>query len=126
MRYHAGVVRALPRGRMAYLRRIGGVGARGFDPPADARRRQSLARRASYLGSLAAWRPRRFDGRVCILECSRWSERGHGAAWARLAAEGRLRTVAGDHSEFLLEHGDEVGAILSGWIADAAGSERSF
>ncbi len=124
--YHAGVVRALPRGRLAYLRRIGGVGARGFDPPADARRRQFLARRASYLGSLAAWRPRRFDGRVSILECSRWSESGHGAAWARLAADGRRRTVAGDHAGFLLEHGGEVGAILSEWIADAGESEKSL
>ena len=122
VRYHAGVVRALPRGRLAYLRRIGGVGARGLDPPADGRRRQSLARRASYLGSLAAWRPRRFDGPARILECARWSERGHGAAWARLAADSRRRTVDGDHAGFLLEHGDEVGAILSGWIARGGGT----
>ena len=126
VRYHAGVVRALPRGRLAYLRRIGGVGARGIDPPADGRRRQSLARRASYLGSLAAWRPRRFDGPARIVECARWSERGHGAAWARLAADSRRRTVDGDHAGFLLEHGGEVGAILSEWIAEAAELEKSL
>jgi amino acid adenylation domain-containing protein len=33
LRYHAGVVRALPRGRAAYLRRIAGTGARASIPP---------------------------------------------------------------------------------------------
>ncbi len=119
LRYHAGVVRALPRGRLAYLRRMTGTGARGLDPPMDSRRHQSLARRASYLGALAGWRPRRFDGTVHLVECARWSEGGHATAWARLAAGSRRRTVDGDHEGFLLDHGDEVGAALKEWLAEA-------
>jgi amino acid adenylation domain-containing protein len=119
IRHHAGVVRAMRRGRLAYLRRVTRIGAQGLDPPLDSRRRQALARRASYLGSLAAGRPRRFDGMVHVVECARWSALGHGAAWGRLAAGSRRETVAGDHDEFLLEHGDEVGGALARWLAEA-------
>ena len=122
-RYHAGVVRALPRGRLAYLRRAASIGTRGFDPPFDARRRRALERRASYLGSLAAWRPRRFDGTVHVVECARSGELGYGAAWARLASASRRKTVAGEHDGFLLEHGEEVGAALARWLAEAAAEQ---
>ena len=119
LRYHAGVVRQLPRGRFDYFRRAARTGARGFDPAPDPRRSRSLARRASYVGSLAAWKPRPFDGTLHLIECAGWSERGHGAAWARLAADSRRRTVEGEHESFLIEHGDEVGAALAAWLSES-------
>jgi thioesterase domain-containing protein len=118
LRYHAGVVRDLPRGRAAYILRMAGTGARGIDPAVDPRRRRFLEGRASYLASLAAWKPRRFDGTLHLVECERWTERGYGAAWARLAAGSRRVTVGGEHDDFLLEHGAEIGAALRGWLAD--------
>jgi amino acid adenylation domain-containing protein len=120
LRYHAGVVRALPGGRAAYLLRMAGTGARGLDPAIDPRRRQFLEGRASYIGALAAWKPRRYGGILHLVECERWSERGYGAAWARLSAGCRRLTVGGEHDDFLLEHGEEIGAALRGWLAGAS------
>ena len=118
LRYHAGVLRALPRGRAAYLRRMAATGARGVDPAMDPKRRRFLAARASYLGSLAAWRPRRFGGTLHVAECAQWSARGYGAAWSRLASQCRRVTVEGTHETFLLEHGEEIGAALRGWLTE--------
>jgi hypothetical protein len=56
---------------------------------------------------------------VHLVESERWSERGHGAAWAGLASKSRRRTIPGEHADLLLDHGDEVGAVLGGWLAEA-------
>jgi amino acid adenylation domain-containing protein len=67
LKYHASVLRASPRGRWAYVRRIATAGARGLAPPVTALRREALDRRASYLAALLAWRPGRFDGAVHVI-----------------------------------------------------------
>ena len=119
LRYHGGVVRALPRGRWAYLRRMAGTGARGLAPPVTALRREALDRRASYVGVLLAWRPERFDGVVRLVECEESAARGYGEAWSRLCAGSRIVRVAGEHDEFILEHGAEIGVALSGWVGES-------
>jgi amino acid adenylation domain-containing protein len=118
LRYHGRVVRSLPNAgaRWRYLRRAAGAGARGFDPPPDARRREALARRASYLAALAAWTPGPFDGTVHVVECAESRRRGYGAAWAARSAGGVMATVPGAHADFLLGHGEKVGEALAGWL----------
>jgi amino acid adenylation domain-containing protein len=119
IRYHAGVLRGMRRGRAAHVRRLAATGARGLAPPVDGNRRRFLASRASYLESLSAWRPRPIGGAVHVVECAQWSRRGYGAAWGRLASDCRLVTIPGDHASLLLEHGEEVGAALRGWLGSA-------
>ena len=126
LRYHAGVLRAFRShlDRFAYLRRMAETGARGFDPPLDARRRRSLERRTSYLQSLSAGRPRRLDGRLHLIECEEWRERGYGDAWARLFPDNRRLTVPGGHEGILLEHGEEIGVTLSRWLEESSAGAR--
>jgi amino acid adenylation domain-containing protein len=118
-KYHATLLRAAPRGRWAHLRRIAGAGARGLTPPVTALRREALDRRASYLATLLAWRPDRFDGAIRVLECEESRRRGYGEAWGRLCAASLCVRVAGDHEDFILEHGEQIGSTLSRWITEA-------
>jgi amino acid adenylation domain-containing protein len=123
LRYHAGVLRDLRGGRLAYALRMAGIGARGFVPPVDARGREAADRRASYVGALLGWRPASFGGKVCIVESEEGRRRGAGAAWSRLAAESEVVRVPGDHDGFILEHGELVAAALRRWL-DPPSEER--
>ncbi len=118
LRYHLGVVRTLPRGRWAYLRRMARTGAGGLSPTVTARGRELRDRRASYLEALLSWKPVPFDGTLHVLESEASSRKGHGSAWRRFAPAGRRAVVPGDHEGLLLEHGEEVGRVLAGWLAD--------
>jgi amino acid adenylation domain-containing protein len=119
LRYHSGVLRALPRGRVGYALRMAGVGARGVSAPATARQQESLERRASYVGTLLAWRPSAYDGAIHVIESEEAARRGFGEAWKRLAAHGPVVRVPGDHKDLILENGERVAAALAGWLADA-------
>ena len=110
--YHGGVLRALPRGRLAYALRIARVGTRGFVPTQSVRREQAIARRASYVGTLLAWRPVPFDGRILLVESEEGERRGFSAAWSRLTAETEIVRIPGDHASFIVEHGNVVAAAL--------------
>jgi thioesterase domain-containing protein/acyl carrier protein len=120
LRYHCGVLRALPRGRLAYALRMTRVGARSFDPPVSARRQEALDRRSSYVGTLLAWRPAAFAGKVHLVESEEGKRRGFGAAWSRLSTGGEIVRVPGDHAGFVLEHGNLVAAALRRWLAAAS------
>jgi amino acid adenylation domain-containing protein len=109
--YHGGVLRALPRGRLAYAVRIVRVGARGFVPSESVRRRQARERRASYVGTLLAWRPVPFAGRTLLVASEEGARRGFSAAWSRLA-ETEIIRIPGDHASFIAEHGKLVAAAL--------------
>ena len=110
--HHLGVLRALPSGRVRYAVRLGKVGAQGFRPATNERRREFLERRASYVGTALAWRPAAFDGKVLLLESEESERRGFAAAWSRLAAQSETVRVPGDHASFILDHGADVGAAL--------------
>jgi amino acid adenylation domain-containing protein len=122
-RYHAGVLRALPGGRGAYALRMAGVGVRGFVPPETPRSREAGDRRASYVGTLLAWQPAPFEGRICVVESEELRRRGSGAAWSRLASEAEVVHVPGDHASFILDHGKLVASALGRWL-DPPGQER--
>lgn len=122
-RYHAGVLRALPGGRMAYALRMAGVGARGFVPPETPRGREAGDRRASYVGTLLASKPAPFEGRICVVESEEGRRRGSGAAWSRLASEAEIVHVPGEHASFILDHGTLVAAALGRWL-DPPGEKR--
>jgi hypothetical protein len=100
------------------------TGAKGLEAPPDPRRRRSLERRASYLRSLASWRPHRFEGTLHLVECGRWSRRGYGSSWARLAADTRKLEVPGEHEGLLIEHGEEIGTTLARWLDEASSGSR--
>lgn len=119
LRYHLGVLRALPRGRMAYALRMTRVGVRGFDQPVSARRREALARRASYVGTLLAWRPPAIGLKVDLVESEEGRRRGFAAAWSKLSTGGEIVRVPGDHAGFILEHGNLVAAALRRWLSSA-------
>ena len=108
LRYHSGVLRALPRGRLGYALKIARVGVRGIDPPADARRREALAleRRASYVAALLAWHPAPLPMKIHVVESEDGRRRGFGAAWSRLSTGGEIVRVPGDHAGFILDHGE--------------------
>jgi thioesterase domain-containing protein len=110
--HHLGVLRNLPNGRIAYALRLGGVGARGWRPPEPAARRRFLAQRASYSGSVMAWSPAPFDGRVLLIESEETARRGDGEAWSRLAAGVEIVRVPGGHAGYIVDHGAAVGAAL--------------
>jgi thioesterase domain-containing protein len=120
LRYHGGVLRALPRGRVGYALRMAGVGARGVSAPVTARQKESLERRASYVGALLAWRPPAYDGAIHVLECEEAARRGFGDAWKRLAARGPLVRVPGEHKDLILENGERVAAALVPWLAESS------
>jgi thioesterase domain-containing protein/acyl carrier protein len=124
LRYHGGVLRALPRGRWAYVRRMAGTGTRGLAPEVTAPRREAIERRASYVGSLLGWKPERFDGPIQLIECEASRDRGYGDAWSRLAAASRVVRVEGEHDGFILDHGEEIGAALAGWLAEVSEEPR--
>ncbi len=119
LRYHGGVLRALPRGRVGYALRVAGVGARGVSAPATTRQKESLERRASYVGALLAWRPPVYDGAIHVVESEEAGRRGFGAAWTRLSGRGPIVRVPGDHKDLILENGERVAAALAGWLAES-------
>jgi amino acid adenylation domain-containing protein len=119
LRYHSGVLRALPRGRLAYALRMVRVGARGFDPPASARRQEALDRRASYIGTLLAWHPAPIAGKIHLVESEGGRRRGFGEAWSKLSTGGQIVRVPGNHAGFILEHGSLVAAALRRWLESA-------
>ena len=119
LRHHTEVLRALPRGRLAYALRIWGVGARGLVEPEAARRPEARARRASYVGTLLSSRPKPFDGTIHRIETDEAERRGFGAGWSRVAAEGAVVRIPGSHDSMIVEHGDRVAAALSSWLAGA-------
>ena len=110
--YHAGVLRGLEGGRLAYLRRVGGVGVRSFLPDPNPRRLAHLDRRASYVGAAMGCAPGRYDGRVLLVESEEWARRGYSTAWSRLSADSEVVRVCGDHAGFILDHETSVGAAL--------------
>jgi amino acid adenylation domain-containing protein len=110
--HHLGVLLNLPNGRIAYALRLGGVGARGWRPPEPPARRRFLAQRASYSGSVMAWSPAPFDGRVLLIESEETARRGDGEAWSRLAAGVEIVRVPGGHAGYIVDHGAAVGAAL--------------
>ena len=116
LRFHAGVLRDLRGGRLAYALRVAGVGARGFVPPVSARGREAADRKASYVGALLGWRPGPYGGKLCVVESEEGRRRGAGAAWSRLAAESEVVRVPGDHESFILENGELVAAALGRWL----------
>ncbi len=120
LRYHLGVLRALPRGRMAYALRLARVGVKGIDPPLSARRREMLERRASYVGTLLAWRPPAIGMPVHLVESDEGRRRGFAAAWSRLSTGGEIVRVPGDHAGFILEQGHLVAAALRRWVSSPA------
>ncbi len=124
LRFHLGVLRAQPDAgaRWRYLRRTADTGMRGLDPPPDARRREALALRASYVAALAGWKPAAFDGTVHLIECAESRRRGFGVAWAARAATCVAATVEGAHPDFLLGHGEEVGRALARWLRETTGA----
>jgi hypothetical protein len=91
--------------------RIVRVGARGFVPSESVRRRQARERRASYVGTLLAWRPVPFAGRTLLVASEEGARRGFSAAWSRLA-ETEIIRIPGDHASFIAEHGKLVAAAL--------------
>ncbi len=117
LRHHAGVLGALRRGRLGYLRRIADVGARGLVAPPAARRPQARQRRASYVGTLMSSRPKPFDGTVHRIETDEAYRRGFGDGWTRVAAPGTVVRIPGGHTGMLVEHGDLIAAALSRWLA---------
>ncbi len=117
LRYHLGVLGALPRGRMAYLARMARVGAKGLDAPLSARRREALERRASYVGTLMAWKPAPLGMKVHLVESEEGRRRGFAAGWSRLSTGGEIVRVPGDHAGFILEHGNLVAAALRRWLS---------
>lgn len=119
LRYHRGVLRALPRGRVGYALRMAGVGARGVSAPATARQQETLERRASYVGTLLAWRPSTYDGAIHVIESEEAARRGFGEAWKRLASLGPVVRVPGDHKDLILENGERVAAALAPWLAES-------
>ena len=124
--HHLGVLRELPRGRLAYARRLGGVGLRGLAPPGEHERgprRRLGQQRASYVGAALAWRPLPYDGRVLIVESAESERLGHGAAWQRAAPSSEIVRVPGEHARFILDHGAFVGEALR--RALEAGGERA-
>ena len=91
LRYHLGVLRALPRGRLAYLGRMARVGAKGLDAPVSARRREALERRASYVGRLMTWKPAPLAMKIHLVESEEGRRRGFAAGWSRLSTGRRDR-----------------------------------
>jgi len=121
LRHHLRVAAAMPGGRMAYVRRMARVGARGLAAPAGARESENLARRASYVGALMAWTPRRIDASVPvrIVETEDGSRRGFGRAWGGVASDFEVVRLEGGHTRLILDHGDEVAAALRRWLGGA-------
>lgn len=117
LQYHRSLLRALPGGRLAYALRIARVGSRGLVPASNAGRREALDRRASYAGTLLAWRPRAFEGAIRLVESDESRRRGFGAAWSTVSAPQEIVCVPGDHAGLVLEHGERVAAALSRWLA---------
>lgn len=124
LRYHLGVVRALPRGRWAYLARMARVGAKGLEAPVGARRREALERRASYVGTLMAWRPAPLGTKIHLVESEEGRRRGFAAGWSRLSTGGEVVRVPGDHAGFILEHGNLVAAALRRWLEEGGAAGR--
>jgi amino acid adenylation domain-containing protein len=106
--YHAGVIRAMRGGRASYFQRLGRVGASGL----VAERRLSRKHRDSYAGSALAWSPRRFDGRILVIESEEGARRGHAERWKRLASGAEILRVPGDHTSFIVDHAEAVGEAL--------------
>ena len=124
LRYHVGILRALSRGRLAYLARMIRVGAKGFDAPVSARRRETLERRASYVGTLMAWRPSPLGMRIHLVESEEGGRRGFAAGWSKLSTGGEIVRVPGDHAGFILEHGNLVAAALRRWLGEGGAAGR--
>jgi hypothetical protein len=119
LRYHAGVLRALRGGRLAYALRQTRVVVRGLDAAGGVRSREAARRRASYVGALSDWRPAAFDGTIRLIESDEAAARGTTAAWRRLARDSEVVRVPGNHGTSILAHGDRVAAALRRWL-DAA------
>jgi len=83
--------------------------------------RENLARRASYVGALMAWTPRRIDASVPvrIVETEDGSRRGFGRAWGGVASDFEVVRLEGGHTRLILDHGDEVAAALRRWLGGA-------
>ncbi len=119
LRYHGGVLRALPRGRVGYALRMAGVGARGVSAPTTTRQKETLERRASYVGALLAWRPPDYNGAIHVVESEEAGRRGYGEAWTRLSGRGPVVRIPGEHKDLILENGERVAAALAGWLSEA-------
>jgi thioesterase domain-containing protein len=124
LRYHFGVLRALPRGRLAYLARMMRVGAKGLEAPVSARRREALERRASYVGRLMAWKPAPLGMKIHLVESEEGRRRGFAAGWSKLSTGGEIVRAPGDHAGFILEHGNLVAAALRRWLGESEAAAR--
>ncbi len=124
LRYHLGVLRALPHGRLGYLARMARVGAKGLEAPVSARRRETLERRASYVGRLMAWTPAPLRMTIHLVESEEGRRRGFAAGWSRLSTGGEIVRAPGDHAGFILEHGHLVAAALRRWLGESGTADR--
>ena len=124
LRYHLGVLRALPRGRFAYAARMARVGAKGLEAPVSARRREALERRASYVGRLMSWKPAPLGLTIHLVESEEGRRRGFAAGWSALSTGGEIVRTPGDHAGFILEHGNLVAAALRRWVGETGPAAR--
>jgi amino acid adenylation domain-containing protein len=119
LRHHRRAVAALPAGRARYLiGRIRSAG-RALRSLFGSERRTIRRLRRSYLASLFAWRPERFDGSVWIVESDEGRARGDAAAWSKFASRIRVSSVPGDHNDYIREGVENVAASLRLWLLDS-------
>jgi len=110
--YHAGVMRSMRGGRASYVQRLGQIGASGLVADGRAGRRLWRRHRDSYAGSALAWSPRKFDGRILVVESDESARRGDAGRWERLASSAEILRVPGDHTSFIVGHAEAVGDAL--------------
>jgi len=117
LRHHLGVARGMPGGGLGYLWRQARVAGRGLAPRSSAREREARARRESWVATLMAWTPLRYAGAVRLIESEDGGRRGFARAWGEVAPDAEVVRVAGAHTGLILDHGDEVAALLRRWLS---------
>ena len=120
--HHARALRSISGGRLAYLSRKVGVGAKGIVSSAGAHHEPGLRRLASYAGHLLASRPASFSGRIGLVESDASRKSRFGRAWERQAPRIEVVACPGDHLTYITVHGDRVAGILRRWLDEAGGS----
>jgi amino acid adenylation domain-containing protein len=116
-RTHVRALRSLPAAQWpTYLR---GKGRAALAALREARRpeaRESLDRRAWYAGGVSAITLEPWSGHLRFIQSADPRHERDPEGWATLAGSIEVLRVPGDHTTFLSEHVDEVGAILGRWL----------